>query len=89
MRKKIRQALKTVGGPHSHRNKLASLNNLSLILIATGFILFNSLDSKCTSYILSYSLHHQTSLNSLLVLEDTVYSIGQDLKWAGRGTGLH
>lgn len=61
MRKKIRQALKTVGGPYSHRNKLASLNNLLLILIAIGFILFNSLDSKCTSYMLSYSLHHYNS----------------------------
>ena len=43
--KKIRQALKITERPHSHQNELEYFKSSQLVFIATGFILFSSLDS--------------------------------------------
>ena len=44
--KKIRQALKITERPHSHQNELEYFKSSQLVFIATGFILFSSLDFK-------------------------------------------
>lgn len=58
MRKKIWQALKIIERPYIYQNELEYFKSSLLVLIATGFILFNSLDSKYMSFTLFYFLHH-------------------------------
>ena len=61
VRKKIRRALKITERPHSHQNELEYFKSSQLVFIATGFMLFSSLDSKYSFTLLCF-LHHWNSV---------------------------